>query len=108
MVLVESSRNPQPVFFPKNYGGREVSDLTIEVQDTTTRQIIAATVRYYEQDPQNIDTDVTFPEGIAVGEYRYTLRDAGEAISNGLLLCRPAAINTEQYEQSIDFVQFNG
>lgn len=108
MVLVASSHWPQPVFFPVNFSDLEVSTLTIEVRDTTSRQLIPATVRYYTADTQNIDADLTFPDGIAVGEYRYTLKNGEETISDGLLLCRPASNNTEQYEQPIEFIQYEG
>ena len=51
---------------------------------------------------------VTLPEGIATGEYEYTLKAGGEKVSTGVLVVRDGLTKPGQYNQSITYEQYEG
>lgn len=50
----------------------------------------------------------TLPEGMAAGEYTYTLRlgEDGKVLSEGLLIVGDYAVPREQYEKTIQYEQY--
>lgn len=106
MIYVEQIRTPQPASFPKAWAAPS-GDLALKVTNTTTLAVVPVTLEIFGQDALRYDLDLTFPDGIAVGEYDYELTAGGVTVSSGLLICRPGQ-SVEQYEQSINFVEFQG
>lgn len=113
MLYLQNTTEAQALFIPRNIDTpegdlwlvlRNTLDLTIPVRVTVLDLGISAL--YY-------DVALTLPEGMADGEYQYTLTAGGETLSEGLLylgaIPRGAAPSgLRQFEHATTYKQFNG
>ena len=105
MIYLEYTTEAQPLFIPKSRAdvfGR----LTLTLRSTVGLEtVVAVQAIDLNTSPLYYRAAVALPDGIAVGEYEYTLTDDTGAIATGVAyvgtLAKPTETdNTIQYEQT--------
>ena len=106
MIYLENTTDAQPLFVPRSRAD-VVGDLVLKVRSTVGLETVVD-VEAIDLNTSNLyyRMAVVLPEGVAQGEYEYSLSDDTGALSTGIIyvgeLSRPTQHDTtityEQYE----------
>lgn len=110
MIYLFNTTDPQVVFVPRDVTIREGAALSFTARSTVgldtpidVRSLDLNDHRVY------ISLAVTLPEGLAPGEYEYTLAVDGTAVSTGLLVVGEYTTDIAgQYDKPIEYEQYQG
>ena len=80
-------------------------DVTLVMCNTTDHQEATLPVREQATSQGYVKMAVALPEGLADGEYQYTLKDGNTLVSQGLLYIGDLK-STSQYEKTIRYKQY--
>lgn len=105
MVYLENTTEAQPLFIPRSRA-EVVGSLTLALRSTVGLEIVVdAEAVDLETTPLYYQVAVALPDGVAEGEYEYTLADDTGALATGVAyvgkLTNPTETDTEiRYEQT--------
>lgn len=105
MIYLDKTTAAQPLYIPRSVRGVEGA-LSLTLRSTVGLSVVL------DVDPIDLDTSslyyrlaVSLPEGIAVGEYEYTLADLTGDLATGLAWVGTLNKPTE-YDTSIEYEQY--
>lgn len=94
----------QILMIPKN-GGIVTGEMFLVMRNTTDQQETTLYVTDLNTSELYFNLAVTLPEGLADGEYQYTLKDGNIQVSCGLLYIGDLQ-SPSQYERTITYQQY--
>ena len=108
MIYLINTTDIQTLFIPLN--GADVPETpTLELRNTTDhqRESVELSVHPATSDYHNtyLIANINLPDGLADGEFEYSLMSEGLVLSNGLLMIGEAK-ETEQFDKSIQYEQY--
>ena len=84
MIYLKNISEEQTILVPRN-GEMVTGDVTLVMCNTTDHQEVTLPVREQTTSQSYVKIAVALPEGLADGEYQYTLKDGNILVSQGLL-----------------------
>ena len=84
MIYLKNISEEQTILVPRN-GEMVTGDVTLVMCNTTDHQEVTMHVREQTTTQIYMKMAVALPEGLADGEYQYTLKDGNILVSQGLL-----------------------
>lgn len=104
MIYLTNISDAQILMIPKN--GRIVTgEMSLVLRNTTDQQETTLSVTDMNTSGLYFHLAVTLPEGIADGEYQYTLKNGNIQVSCGLLYIGDLQ-SPSQYERTITYQQY--
>lgn len=105
MIYLTNTTNAQPLFIPKNTDA--TGDLTLTVRSTVGLDTpVDVEVLDLNTSDLYYRVGVTLPEGIANGEYEYTLEDESTTISTGVLIVGDYTTTRTQKNIPVTYEQY--
>lgn len=104
MIYLKNISEEQTILVPRN-GEMVTGDVTLVMCNTTDHQEVTLHVRDINTSGLYLNLAVALPEGLADGEYQYTLKDSNILVSQGLLYIGDLH-STSQYEKTIRYKQY--
>lgn len=107
MIYLNNTTEAQAVFIPRD---TEASGLLRLKMRSTVGLDIPVSVAAIDLDVHRLcyQLGITLPEGIAPGEYEYTLTADGETVSTGVMVVTEGEKKPEQYNNEITYEQYEG
>ncbi len=104
MIYLKNISYAQSLMIPRN--GRIVTgEMSLVLRNTTDQQETTLSVTDLNTSELYFNLAVALPEGIADGEYQYTLKNGNIQVSCGLLYIGDLQ-NPSQYERTITYQQY--
>ena len=104
MIYLTNISDAQILMIPKN-GGIVTGEMSLVMRNTTDQQETTLSVTDLNTSGLYFNLAVALPEGIADGEYQYTLKDGNIQVSCGLLYIGDLQ-SPSQYERTITYQQY--
>ena len=104
MIYLTNISDAQILMIPKN-GGIVTGEMSLVLRNTTDQQETSLSVTDMSTSGLYFHLAVALPEGIADGEYQYTLKDGNIQVSCGLLYIGDLQ-SPSQYERTITYQQY--
>ena len=104
MIYLKNISDAQILMIPKN-GGIVTGEMSLVLRNTTDQQETTLSVTDMSTSGLYFHLAVALPEGIADGEYQYTLKDGNIQVSCGLLYIGDLQ-SPSQYERTITYQQY--
>ena len=104
MIYLKNISDAQILMIPKN-GGIVTGEMSLVIRNTTDQQETTLSVTDLNTSGLYFHLAVALPEGIADGEYQYTLKDGNIQVSCGLLYIGDLQ-SASQYERTITYQQY--
>lgn len=104
MIYLTNISDAQILMIPKN-GGIVTGEMSLVLRNTTDQQETTLSVTDLNTSGLYFNLAVTLPEGLADGEYQYTLKDGNIQVSCGLLYIGDLQ-SPSQYERTITYQQY--
>lgn len=104
MIYLKNISEEQTILVPRN-GEMVTGDVTLVMCNTTDHQEVTLSMRELNASGLYLNLAVDLPEGLADGEYQYTLIDGNILVSQGLLYVGDLQ-STSQYEKTIRYKQY--
>lgn len=104
MIYLKNISDAQILMIPKN-GGIVSGEMSLVLRNTTDQQENTLSVTDMSTSGLYFHLAVALPEGIADGEYQYTLKDGNIQVSCGLLYIGDLQ-SPSQYERTITYQQY--
>lgn len=104
MIYLKNISQAQEVMIPRN-GSDVTGNMSLKIQDTTDLQEFTLSVQDQHTSGLYFVVNVTLPQDLSDGEYKYTLMKGDSLLSNGLLMVGDLADPTE-YEKTINYRQY--
>ena len=107
MIYLSNTTEAQAVFVPVSITMPAPGALTFEMCSTVDLDTpVQAAVVDLRIHALYYDIAVALPEGITPGEYEYTLASDGTVYSRGLLVVSGGQVGKDEYNESIQYEQF--
>lgn len=104
MIYLTNISDAQILMIPKN-GGIVTGEMSLVMRNTTDQQENTLSVTDMNTSGLYFHLAVALPEGIADGEYQYTLKKGNIQVSCGLLYIGDLQ-SASQYERTITYQQY--
>ena len=104
MIYLTNISDAQILMIPKN-GGIVTGEMSLVLRNTTDQQETTLSVTDLNTAGLYFNLAVALPEGIADGEYQYTLKNGNIQVSCGLLYIGDLQ-SPSQYERTITYQQY--
>lgn len=104
MIYLTNISDAQILMIPKN-GGIVTGEMSLVMRNTTDQQETTLSVTDMNTSGLYFHLAVALPEGIADGEYQYTLKNGNIQLSCGLLYIGDLQ-SASQYERTITYQQY--
>ena len=104
MIYLKNISYAQSLMIPRN-GGIVTGEMSLVLRNTTDQQETTLSVTDLNTSGLYFHLAVALPEGIADGEYQYTLKDGNIQVSCGLLYIGDQQ-SPSQYERTITYQQY--
>lgn len=104
MIYLTNISDAQILMIPKN-GGIVTGEMSLVMRNTTDQQETTLSVTDLNTSGLYFNLAVALPEGIADGEYQYTLKNGNIQVSCGLLYIGDLQ-SASQYERTITYQQY--
>lgn len=104
MIYLKNISDAQILMIPKN-GGIVTGEMSLVLRNTTDQQETTLSVTDMNTSGLYFHLAVALPEGIADGEYQYTLKNGNIQVSCGLLYIGDLQ-SPSQYERTITYQQY--
>ena len=104
MIYLKNISDSQILMIPRN-GGIVTGAMSLIMMNTTGQQETNLSVTDLKTSGLYYNLAVALPEGIADGEYQYTLKDSNIQVSCGLLYIGDLQ-SPSQYERTITYQQY--
>ena len=104
MIYLTNISDAQILMIPKN-GGIVTGEMSLVMRNTTDQQETTLSVTDMNTSGLYFHLAVALPEGIADGEYQYTLKKGNIQVSCGLLYIGDLQ-SASQYERTITYQQY--
>ena len=104
MIYLKNISDAQILMIPRN-GGIVTGEMTLVMRNTTDLQETTLSVTDLNTSGLYFNLAVALPEGLADGEYQYTLKDGNIQVSCGLLYIGDLQ-SPSQYERTITYQQY--
>ena len=104
MIYLTNLSDAQILMIPKN-GGIVTGEMSLVMRNTTDQQENTLSVTDMNTSGLYFHLAVALPEGIADGEYQYTLKKGNIQVSCGLLYIGDLQ-SASQYERTITYQQY--
>lgn len=104
MIYLTNISDAQILMIPKN-GGIVAGEMSLVLRNTTDQQETTLSVTDMNTSGLYFHLAVALPEGLADGEYQYTLKDGNIQVSCGLLYIGDLQ-SSSQYERTITYQQY--
>ena len=104
MIYLKNISDAQILMIPRN-GGIVTGEMSLIMRNTTDQQETTLSVTDLNTSGLYFNLAVALPEGIADGEYQYTLKDSNIQVSCGLLYIGDLQ-GPSQYERTITYQQY--
>lgn len=104
MIYLMNISDAQILMIPKN-GGIVTGEMSLVLRNTTDQQETTLSVTDLNTSGLYFNLAVALPEGIADGEYQYTLKNGNIQLSCGLLYIGDLQ-SASQYERTITYQQY--
>ena len=104
MIYLTNISDAQILMIPKN-GGIVTGEMSLVLRNTTDQQETTLSVTDLNTSGLYFKLAVALPEGIADGEYQYTLKNGNIQVSCGLLYIGDLQ-SPSQYERTITYQQY--
>lgn len=104
MIYLTNISDAQILMIPKN-GGIVTGEMSLVLRNTTDQQETILSVTDLNTSGLYFTLSVALPEGIADGEYQYTLKNGNIQVSCGLLYIGDLQ-SASQYERTITYQQY--
>lgn len=104
MIYLTNISDAQILMIPKN-GGIVTGEMSLVMRNTTDQQETTLSVTDMNTSGLYFHLAVALPEGIADGEYQYTLKNGNIQVSCGLLYIGDLQ-SASQYERTITYQQY--
>ena len=104
MIYLKNISEEQIIMVPRN-GEMVTGDVTLVMCNTTDHREVTLPVREQTTSQSYVKMAVALSEGLADGEYQYTLKDSNILVSQGLLYIGDLH-STSQYEKTIRYKQY--
>lgn len=104
MIYLTNISDAQILMIPRN-GGIVTGEMSLVLRNTTDQQETTLSVTDLNTSGLYFNLAVTLPEGIADGEYQYTLKNGNIQVSCGLLYIGDLQ-SASQYERTITYQQY--
>lgn len=104
MIYLMNISDAQILMIPKN-GGIVTGEMSLVLRNTTDQQETTLSVTDLNTSGLYFNLAVALPEGIADGEYQYTLKNGNIKLSCGLLYIGDLQ-SASQYERTITYQQY--
>ena len=104
MIYLKNIPDAQILMIPRN-GGIVTGEMSLVMRNTTDQQETTLSVTDLNTSGLYFNLAVALPEGIADGEYQYTLKDSNIQVSCGLLYIGDLQ-SPSQYERTITYQQY--
>ena len=104
MIYLKNISDAQILMIPRN-GGIVTGEMSLVMRNTTDLQETTLSVTDLNTSGLYYNLAVALPEGIADGEYQYTLKDSNIQVSCGLLYIGDLQ-SPSQYERTITYQQY--
>ena len=104
MIYLTNISDAQILMIPKN-GGIVTGEMSLVLRNTTDQQETTLSVTDMNTSGLYFNLAVALPEGLADGEYQYTLKDGNIQVSCGLLYVGDMQ-SPSQYERTITYQQY--
>ena len=103
MIYLKNISDAQILMIPRN-GGIMTGEMTLVMRNTTDLQETTLSVTDLNTSGLYFNLAVALPEGLADGEYQYTLKDGNIQVSCGLLYIGDMQ-SPSQYARTITYQQ---
>ena len=104
MIYLKNISDAQILMIPRN-GGIVTGEMSLVMRNTTDQQETTLSVTDMNTSGLYFHLAVALPEGIADGEYQYTLKNGNIQVSCGLLYIGDLQ-SASQYERTITYQQY--
>ena len=104
MIYLKNISDAQILMIPRN-GGIVTGEMSLVLRNTTDQQETTLSVTDLNTSGLYFHLAVALPEGIADGEYQYTLKAGNIQVSCGLLYIGDMQ-SPSQYERTITYQQY--
>lgn len=104
MIYLTNISDAQILMIPKN-GGIVTGEMSLVMRNTTDQKETTLSVTDMNTSGLYFHLAVALPEGIADGEYQYTLKNGNIQVSCGLLYIGDLQ-SASQYERTITYQQY--
>ena len=104
MIYLKNIPDAQILMIPRN-GGIVTGEMSLVMRNTTDQQETTLSMTDLNTSGLYFNLAVALPEGIADGEYQYTLKDGNIQVSCGLLYIGDLQ-SPSQYERTITYQQY--
>ena len=104
MIYLKNIPDAQILMIPRN-GGIVTGEMSLVLRNTTDQQETTLSVTDLNTSGLYFNLAVALPEGLADGEYQYTLKDGNIQVSCGLLYIGDLQSPSE-YERTITYQQY--
>ena len=104
MIYLKNISDAQILMIPRN-GGIVTGEMSLVMRNTTDQQETTLSMTDLNTSGLYYNLAVALPEGIADGEYQYTLKDSNIQVSCGLLYIGDLQ-SPSQYERTITYQQY--
>ena len=104
MIYLKNISYAQSLMIPRN-GGIVTGEMSLVLRNTTDQQETTLSVTDMNTSGLYFNLAVALPEGLADGEYQYTLKDGNIQVSCGLLYVGDMQ-SPSQYERTITYQQY--
>ena len=104
MIYLTNISDAQILMIPRN-GGIVTGEMSLVMRNTTDQQETTLSVTDLNTSGLYFNLAVALPEGLADGEYQYTLKDGNIQVSCGLLYIGDLQSPSE-YERTITYQQY--
>ena len=104
MIYLKNISDAQILMIPRN-GGIVTGEMSLVMRNTTDQQETTLSVTDMNTSGLYFHLAVALPEGIADGEYQYTLKKGNIQVSCGLLYIGDLQ-SPSQYERTITYQQY--
>lgn len=110
MVIITNNSIPQTIYIPKVMGkSSQLGQGVLEMVSTADHKVYSFAVVDTSFSGLYFVVSVTLEEGMASGDYEYTLYNNGEVASTGVMMLIPEGTvipHPNIYEQSIEYEQY--
>lgn len=104
MIYLTNISDAQILMIPRN-GGIVTGEMSLVLRNTTDQQETTLSVTDMNTSRLYFHLAVALPEGLADGEYQYTLKNGNIQVSCGLLYIGDLQ-SASQYERTITYQQY--
>lgn len=104
MIYLKNISDAQILMIPRN-GGIVTGEMTLVMRNTTDQQETTLSVTDLNTSGHYYNLAVALPDGVADGEYQYTLKDGNIQVSCGLLYIGDLQ-SPSQHETTITYKQY--